>query len=184
VLILCGLRRFESPRPTWVVNFIIGGLMMEKDWLFSDENNICSYRTVGVLIRNNKILVQREKNGNEYALPGGHVKIGETSVQSLVREYKEETGADILCSRMIWVEETFWKWGEKNAHTIAFYYLISLKNETDIPDDYFESHKDNCNVFLEWVAIDDLNNLTIYPAFIKDKITNISENIEHFISYE
>jgi ADP-ribose pyrophosphatase YjhB (NUDIX family) len=158
---------------------------MKKDWLFSDENSICNYRTVGVLIRNNKILVQREKNGTEYALPGGHVIIGETSEQSLIREYKEETGADIICSRMIWVEETFWKWKGKNAHTIAFYYIISLKNESDIPDNYFESHKDNCNVLLEWVEIDKLKSLTIYPPFIKEKIKNISDNnIEHFISYE
>ena len=157
---------------------------MKKDWLFSDGDNICCYRTVGVLIRNNKILVQREKDGNEYALPGGHVVIGETSEESLIREYKEEPGAEIICSRMIWVDETFWKWGDKNAHTIAFYYLVSLKNESDIPDDYFESHKDNCNVLLKWVEIDELKNLTIYPSFVKDKIFNISDGIEHFITRE
>ena len=158
---------------------------MKKDWFFSDESSICNYRTTGILIRNNKILVQREKDGMEYALPGGHVIIGETSEQSLIREYKEETGADIICSRMIWIEETFWKWKEKNAHTIAFYYLISLKNESDISDNFFESHKDNCSVMLEWIEIDKLNDLTIYPQFIKKKIRNISDNnIEHFISYE
>jgi len=157
---------------------------MKKDWLFSDEGYVCNYRTVGVLIRNNKILVQREKDGTEYALPGGHVRIGETSEESLIREYKEETGADMLCSRMLWVEESFWKWGNKNAHTIALYYLISLKNETDIPEDYFQSQKDNCNVFLEWVAIDDLKEIKIYPSFIKEKIQNISGDIERFVSHE
>ena len=158
---------------------------MKKDWFFSDESNICNYRTAGVLIKNNKLFIQREKDGFEYALPGGHVIIGETSEQSLIREYKEETGADIICNRIIWIEETFWKWKEKNAHTIAFYYLISLKNESDIPDNYFESHKDNCNVMLEWIEIDKLNDLIIYPQFIKEKIKNISDkNIEHFISYE
>ncbi|MCL2322414.1 MAG: NUDIX hydrolase [Oscillospiraceae bacterium] len=157
---------------------------MRKDWLFSDENSICNYRTTGVLLRNGKILVQRDKDGTEYALPGGHVKIGETSEEALIREYKEETGADILCSRLIWVEETFWKWGNKNAHTIAFYYLISLKNEADIPDNYFESHKDNCAVLLKWVTIDEMKGLVIYPTFIKEKIDNISKTIEHFVSYE
>jgi ADP-ribose pyrophosphatase YjhB (NUDIX family) len=157
---------------------------MKKDWLFSDDKNICSYRTVGVLIRNDKILVQREIDGTDYALPGGHVIVGETSEESLLREYKEETGADIICSRMIWVEETFWKWHGKNAHTIAFYYLISLKNENDIPDNLFQSHKDNCNVLLEWVFIDKIKELTIYPSFLKDKIYNISDKIEHFVTHE
>lgn len=68
-------------------------MFLEKDWLFSSENYICDVRTVGVLIKDNKILVQRERNGNEYALPGGHIKIGETLENGLIREFKEETGA-------------------------------------------------------------------------------------------
>ena len=157
---------------------------MKKDWLFTDENRICNFRTTGVLIRANKLLVQREKNGSEYALPGGHVQIGETSEASLIREYKEETGANILIKRLIWVEESFWKWGNKDAQTLAFYYLISLENDSDIPDNYFASQKDNCNVILEWADFEQLKDMTIYPGFIKDKIKCIADGIEHFISYE
>ena len=47
---------------------------MEKDWLFKDEDFICNFRSAGILIKNNKILLQREKTGFKYALPGGHVK--------------------------------------------------------------------------------------------------------------
>ena len=157
---------------------------MKSDWLFQSESNICSFRTVGVLLRDNKILVQRDMDGTEYALPGGHVKIGQTSEESLIREYKEETGADIVFNRLIWTEETFWSWNGKEAHSIAFYYLISLTNDSDIPDDYFESHKDNCNVVLKWVTFHEMKELTIYPAFLKDKIENISEHIEHFVCRE
>ncbi|MDR1093504.1 MAG: NUDIX domain-containing protein [Clostridiales bacterium] len=157
---------------------------MERDWLFSDERGVCSFRTAGVLIRGDKIFVQREKGGNEYALPGGHVKVGETSEEALIREYKEETGADIIVNRLVWVEEIFWTRGKKDAHTVAFYYLIKLKNDGDLPDHYFESHKDNCKVLLEWRTINEIKNLTIYPAFIKDKIESMSDSIEHFISKE
>ena len=38
---------------------------MEKDWLFATDEYICDLRTVAVLIKGNKILVQREKNGKE-----------------------------------------------------------------------------------------------------------------------
>ena len=51
---------------------------MNQDWIFVVDNNICDVRTVGVLVRDGKILVQRDRDGNEYALPGGHIKIGET----------------------------------------------------------------------------------------------------------
>ena len=65
---------------------------MEKDWIFRTDEYICDLRTVGVLVRDGKLLVQRDRDGSEYALPGGHVKIGETTADGLVRE------------RMSWVE--------------------------------------------------------------------------------
>lgn len=155
------------------------------DWLFESESYVCNFRSVGVLIRNKKVLVQKDKDGSEYALPGGHVKIGESSIDSLVREYKEETGADIICERLIWVEECFWEWKNKETSTIAFYYLINLRNNADIPDNgYFVSQKDNCNVELGWVSFDKLKALTIYPSFLKEKIHDIGNSIEHFITKE
>jgi len=159
--------------------------MMQKDWLFREDHYICSFRSVGVLIRNDKILVQRDKDGSEYALPGGHVKIGESSIDSLIREYKEETGADIICERLIWTEECFWEWNKKLTTTIAFYYLISLHNDTDIPDNgEFVSQKDNCDVVLGWLPLDKLKSLTIYPSFLKEKILDIGDYTEHFIIRE
>lgn len=156
---------------------------MNKDWLFSTDEHLCTLRTVGVLIRDDKILVQRDRDGSEYALPGGHVKIGETTVDGLVREYKEETGADIRCERLLWTEECFWDWNGKKAHSLAFYYLITLCNGTDLPDTgEFVSHKDNANVVLGWMPIKDVQNLTIYPAFLKEKLPDLNETPEHFIS--
>ncbi|MDE6847136.1 MAG: NUDIX domain-containing protein [Lachnospiraceae bacterium] len=47
------------------------------------------------------MVVQRDKSGSEYAIPGGHVKVGETTEEALIREYKEETGADVKCERLL-----------------------------------------------------------------------------------
>jgi len=157
---------------------------VDRDWLFKDENSVCNFRVAGVLIREGKIFLQRDKGGNEYAIPGGHVRNNETSQQSLIREYKEEVGADIICNRLVWVEESFWKWGDRDASTIAFYYLIELANNADIPGDYSEAHKDNSDVVLEWVLIEDLKKLTVYPRLLVEKAANISNSIEHFISIE
>lgn len=155
--------------------------MTNRDWLFHFDDCSCNFRTVGVLIRNGKILVQKDKDGTEYALPGGHVKIGESSELSLIREYKEETGADITVDRLIWIEEHFWDWNGKPTHGIAFYYLIELASDIDIPDNgAFVSQKDNCNVVLCWLPLDELKNITIYPSFLPEKVFDISDNIEYF----
>lgn len=159
--------------------------MEKRDWMFRVDSNLCNFRTVGVLIRDGKLLVQRDKNGTEYALPGGHVRIGENSMESLIREYKEETGADIICRRLLWTEESFWSWNGRNTNTIAFYYLIELSDNSDIPDTgEFVSQKDNCDVVLGWMPVEQIAGLTIYPTFIKEAITDIKPYPEHFIRYE
>lgn len=38
---------------------------MKKDWMFVVNNNICDVRTVGVLVRDGKILEQRDCGGND-----------------------------------------------------------------------------------------------------------------------
>ena len=156
---------------------------MTKDWIFATENVLCDLRTVGVLIRDNKLLVQRDRNGSEYALPGGHVKIGETTEEALIREFKEETGADIQCIRLLWTEECFWEWKGKQAHNISFYYLIELCNDSDIPDSgEFVPHKDNSNVLIGWMPIDQLDGFTVYPVFLKNEIHQLNDFSKHFIS--
>ncbi len=157
--------------------------IMDKDWLFESKNYICDIRTVAVLVKDNNVLVQREKDGNEYALPGGHIRIGETLEEGLKREIMEEIGVDIECERLLWSEESFWKQNGKQAHNIAFYYLIELCDGYEIPDNgEFIPHKDNCNVVIGWMPVENIQNITIYPAFLKDEIYDLDGSIKHFVS--
>lgn len=158
--------------------------MKNADWLFKDKNKIFAFRSTGVLLCKGKILIQRGINDTVFALPGGHVAWGETSAETLAREFKEEIGADISVDRLIWVEEVFWNWEEKEAHTICHYHLIHLNIPSQI------SHKgafksletDESRLIFQWADIDELHNYKIYPIFLKDKITNLSDGIEHFIT--
>lgn len=156
---------------------------MDKDWLFKADDYICDVRTVGLLINDGHILVQRDADGTEYALPGGHIKIGETLEDGLIREFKEETGAKIICKRMLWSEECFWTWNGSQAHNLAFYYLIELAGGAALPiSGEFISQKDNCNVLLGWLPIEKIRDITIYPEFIKEEINNFDKPIRHFVT--
>lgn len=150
---------------------------------FKADDCFFDVRTVGVLVKDGKILVQRDKDGSEYALPGGHVRLGETTAEGLVREYREETGADIRCGRLLWTEECFFEWNGRKAHNLAYYYLIELCEGSDIPDiGSFISHKDNSNVMIGWMSIDQLQDVVLYPEFLKKKIFELDSPPEHFIS--
>ena len=152
------------------------------DWLFKSDGNICNFRTAGVCIRDGKLFVQLDKRTGEYALPGGHVRFGETSEEALIREFKEEAGADIVCKRLVFTEECFWEWDGVKSHTIAFYYLIDF-SDGYMPSEGFVTNKDNDDVSLGWVPLDELGGLTIYPEFIKREVFDLNET-KHFISRE
>ncbi len=156
---------------------------MGKDWLFKTDDYTCHLRTVGVLIKEDKVLVQRERNGEEYALPGGTVKTGETTEETLIREFEEETGAGIEIQKLLWTEETFWEWNGKKVHGIEFYYLAEAVKGCEIPDNgEFVSQKDNCNVLLGWMPIEKMKNITIYPEFVKEEINYLDGPPKHFVS--
>ena len=156
---------------------------MDKDILLKADNYIFDVRAVGVLVRDGKLLVQREREGSEYALPGGHVKLGETSEEAIIREYKEETGAEVKPIRLLWTEECFWEWKRTKAHNLAFYYLIELSEGSEIHDSGdFVAHKDNSDVLLGWMPLDKLPEITIYPEFIVGAINDLNTPLRHFVS--
>lgn len=71
----------------------------------------------------------------------------------------------------------------KQAHNIAFYYLVSLCEPLDIPaEGEFVSHKDNCNVVIGWMPIEKLQDITIYPEFLKEEIYHLDDGMKHFVS--
>lgn len=153
---------------------------MAKDWLFKGDNWLCDLRAAGVLIRDGKILVQRDKNGTEYALPGGHVQVGETTENALKREFQEEMGNEITVQRLLWTEECFWTWNGRQTHNLCFYYLI----DGDIADNgAFAPHHDNENVVYGYLPLEELENVTLYPAFLKERIFALGEHPEHFVTY-
>ncbi len=83
--------------------------------------------TVGALIQNDRgevLLCRSHKWPGLYTVPGGHVELGETLEQAMIREAKEEVGLDVSIVELLSVQQViypaeFWK----KAHFIFFDYL-------------------------------------------------------------
>ena len=62
--------------------------------IFVDETKL-NIR-VGVIIRHaNEFIIEVSKIGENSVIPGGRIKIGESSIDALVRETREEMGFEI-----------------------------------------------------------------------------------------
>lgn len=85
-----------------------------------------------VLIQNTKgeILIQKrsKQKGGEYALTSGHAKTGETPVQGIITEIKEELGLDVMPKELRLMHS------ERSDINQAFYDLFYLQNDYDISE--------------------------------------------------
>ena len=138
--------------------------------------------TVGALIINSEnriLLVKSHKwmNG-KYSVPGGHVEIGESFEEAIIREVKEETGLDIVPKRLFMIQECVHpKEFFKKKHFIFFDYICQTENIKvqlderelqeynwfkieDIKEDYLEPYTKN--MILKFREDSDLESREIY----------------------
>ncbi len=58
---------------------------MMSDMIFKTDEFVFSYRVAGILIHKCNVLLQKPKNDDGYSIPGGHIRFGETSIETLIR---------------------------------------------------------------------------------------------------
>ena len=153
---------------------------MGRDWIFRDEGTVCNFRVAGVVLQDGKLLVQQEISSGEYALPGGHVSFREASADTLVREFREELGAKVRPIRLLWSEECFWHWSNRDAHSLCFYYLAELESELSLP----AVSRDNPDVLFRWLPVENIPSVTLWPPFAAEELQNLSPYPKHFVRYE
>lgn len=91
---------------------------------------------VGALIINEKnelfLMKSNGKFGEEWIVPGGKVEFGETLVNALRREIKEETNIDIISPRFLGIQEYI----QNDKHYIFIQFLgYSINNNKIILND-------------------------------------------------
>ncbi len=158
------------------------------DILFRKEGWVFSYRVAGIIVHDGKVLLQKPTNEDFYAFPGGHVSFGETNEETLMREYKEEIGADIAVGELKWVAEAFFPWGESPCHQICLYYLAEITDEKTPLDGMFmaKEHPEGRGFDLEfhWVPIENTDKIEIYPAEAKELLLHLDDGVKHFVYKE
>jgi 8-oxo-dGTP pyrophosphatase MutT (NUDIX family) len=89
----------------------------------------------GGLVQNSlgEILVIRERGATTYKLPGGHIELGETIENAVIREVLEETGIQTTFSAVLGMASTHpYRFGKSNIYIVCK--LAPLSTQINIHD--------------------------------------------------
>lgn len=159
-----------------------------RDVLFREEGFVFSCRVSGILVHDEQVLVQCPPGTTEHAFIGGHVMLGETQAEALVREYMEELHVPVTPTRLLAVGEVFYPWGHKPCHQIGLYYQVALNDPTAIPLEgsfrgYDELGGERIDLEYKWVPLSDLPHMEIYPPQVVPFLLHEQET-GHFVYRE
>ena len=160
-----------------------------KDILFKTEDAVFSYRVAGICIREGNVLLQTTTGADRsFAFPGGHVAFGETNEQTLVREFREELGADIRVRELKWVAEIFFPWGKKPCHQICLYYMVDILDDRTPVQGVFTGREQmegrDFELEFHWVPLEQIEELEVYPTNATELLGRLSEGVQHFVYRE
>lgn len=125
-----------------------------------------------VVIKDDKILLTKFKNGQYYNFPGGGVEEGETLSECAKREVMEESGMIVSVGEMLFTLEVETKrYGISGDPHISIFFNCTVDDNTspNIPSHPDRSPDDNSLAVTEWVPINQLKEINFLP-YIPDNI--------------
>lgn len=89
---------------------------IKMDIKIKKNSHLFKVRTSGIIMKDNKILVEQYRDTSYFTLPGGYVEIGEDSSSAIIREIKEEVGVNFKIDRYLGIVENFFINANQEKH--------------------------------------------------------------------
>ena len=126
----------------------------------------------GICIRDNKLLCIKKERGpykNRFDLPGGSQKENEGLTETLVREFREETGDAIENYGNCRVYDVFVEETNRTVHHIMVFYDVNVNFEQqDVVSEKLEDElNDSSGIY--WINLEKLDITNSSPLILKLK---------------
>jgi 8-oxo-dGTP diphosphatase len=129
-----------------------------------------------VIIVDNKLLVTKMNDGKIfYLLPGGGQNPGEILTNTLERECNEEVQYHVKVNELLFVRESF---DDAETQRVEFIFHCTIVGEVENCTPIFDTTQ--CG--LEWLDINELSSLPLYPEEIRYQIKQFY-NKKHIKTY-
>jgi 8-oxo-dGTP pyrophosphatase MutT (NUDIX family) len=127
--------------------------------------------TLGIIVKDNYLLLEEQKGkhskgvGFYYRPIGGTIELGERSNQTLVREFSEELGVEIIVRRYISCIENIFKIDENIGHEITQIYFVDFKDRNLYQKEHFTVTEGNKITRAKWVSKEEIfsGEKVLYP---------------------
>lgn len=138
------------------------------------RREIMELTTLCLLYRGSEVLLQDrvKEDWRGFALPGGHVEPGESIVESVIREMREETGLTVIRPQLC---------GVKQFPTDEGRYLVILFKSDEFTGELVSSEEGR----MEWVDLDQLEEYDtvadlkeLLDVMLRDDLTEFQYIIE------
>jgi len=139
-------------------------------------------RAVGIVIKNEKILLIRRFRGEKdgwtkgwyFVFPGGGVEEGETTEEACIREIKEELSLDAKINKLLFVMHNPAKVRDFDGRDEYFYLITDFSGHVELGGPEKERMNENDQFHLEWTLISEMKNMeTLYPKEAKEKLISL-----------
>jgi len=131
-----------------------------------------------VIIKDGKLLVLKNyKEKVYYTLPGGGQNHKEDLRQALKRECREEIGADVEVKDLLFVSEYIASRHQDTIHEEGFqqtdmFFKCNLMEAVSLE---YATETDVTQTGIEWLDIDDLEDIILYPMKLRAHIKSLNE---------
>lgn len=140
-------------------------------------------RAGAICIKNDCLLIHRDRRLTQWAVPGGRIDIGEASTTTLVREMHEELHTPCQIERLAMVVELIADRPHDPRgcfHELGWYYVVTLP-ELPWQAERFYGYAEAADAEFWWCPLAELATQTMYPVSVKTWVLAGQRTVQHIV---
>jgi ADP-ribose pyrophosphatase YjhB (NUDIX family) len=151
--------------------------MTGSDLSWSGSQGTFNLRVAAIITSGDQILLCTVAGLRYWFLPGGRIRLGESSHGALARELAEELGHDLPATRLALVAENIYA-DRELQHEIGLYYRIAWPDT--LADDDLDGGVEPGHRF-RWIPVGELGSVRFEPADLVPVLQDLGGAVRHVV---
>ena len=153
---------------------------------FTGPQHKFTYRIGGIAIHEGFVLCQKSTLNPDsiyWFLPGGRAELGESAVETLRREIREELGESVQIGNLLYIVENFYQ-DSIQQHELGLYFEITFPHDSYLYQQKEQSiirpEEDGHPMIFDWLPLAELpQSLRLRPLFFCQELQQLPTPTTH-----